>query len=87
MKYKRNAITGELHRANKIASNFSDKLKRIKIKYLQARFPIYIINDVFRRFNQEKDEVLIPKWLFDYRKECSIRLPLAPSWRHLQIVK
>ena len=79
LRYKHNAITGELHRANKIASNFSDELKRIKIKYLQAGFPIHIINDIFCRFNQEKDEVLIPQWLFDDRKECSIRLPFAPA--------
>ena len=65
LRYKRNAITAELHRANKIASNLRDELKRIKIKYLQAGFPIHIINNVFRRFNQEKDEVLIPQWLFD----------------------
>ena len=65
MRYKRNAVTGKLHRANKIASDFSNELKRIKIKYLQVGFPIHIINDVFRRFNQEKDEVLIPQWLFD----------------------
>ena len=79
MRYKRKAITGELHGANKIASNFSNELKRIKIKYLQAGFPIHIIKDVFRRFNQEKDEVLIPQLLFDDRKECSIRLPFAPA--------
>ena len=65
LRYKRNAITAELHRANKIASNLRDELKRIKIKYLQAGFPIHIINDIFCRFNQEKDEVLIPQWLFD----------------------
>ena len=79
MKYKRNAITGEFHRTNKIASNFSNKLKRIKIKYLQADFPIHIISDVFRRFNQERDEVLILQWLFDDMKVCSIRLPFAPA--------
>ena len=39
LRYKRNAITGELHRANKIASNFSNEMKRIKIKYLESRFP------------------------------------------------
>ena len=72
LRYKCNAITGELHRANKIASNCSNELKRIKIKYLQASSPIHIINDVFHRFNQEKDEVLIPQWLFDDRKECTI---------------
>ena len=49
--YKSNAITGELHRANKTASNFSKEMKRIKLKYLQAGFTIHIINDVFDRFN------------------------------------
>ena len=61
LRYKRNAITGELHRANKIASNFSNETKRIKSKYLQAGFPIHAINEVFHRFNQQKDEVLIPQ--------------------------
>ena len=79
LRYKRNAITGEVHRANKITSNFSNKMKRIKIKHLQAGFPIHVINDVFHRFNQEKDEVLIPQSLFDDRKECLIRLPFAPA--------
>ena len=60
VRYKCNTITGELHRANKIASNFSIEMKRIEIKYLQAAFIIHVINDVFRRFNQEKDEVIIP---------------------------
>ena len=77
LRYKRNAITGQLHRANKIASNFSNETKKLKIKYLQAGFPIHVIN-VFHRFNQQKDEVLIPQWFFDDRKECLIRLPFAP---------
>ena len=47
LRYKCNIITGELHRANKIASNFSNKTKRKKIKHLSAGFPIYAINDVF----------------------------------------
>ena len=56
LRYKHNAITGELHRANKIASNFSNEAKRKKIKYLPAGFPIHAINDVFHRFNQQKDK-------------------------------
>ena len=44
---------------------------------MQAGFPIHVIN-VFHRFNQQKDEVLIPQWFFDDRKECLIRLPFAP---------
>ena len=51
----------------------------MKIKYLQAGFPIHIINDVYHRFNQEKDEVSIPQWLFDGKKECLIRLPFASA--------
>ena len=31
--YKRNAITGELHRAKRIASDFNKELKRIRQKY------------------------------------------------------
>ena len=53
-------------------------MKRIKIKYLQAGFPIHVIR-VYCRFNQEKDEVLMPQWLFNDRKECLIRLPFAPA--------
>ena len=47
LRYKRNAITGDLHRANKIASNFSNETRKIKIKYLQAGFPIHVINWCF----------------------------------------
>ena len=46
-------------------------MKSIKIKYLLADFPICL-------FNKEKDEVLIPQWLFDDRKEHLILLTLAP---------
>ena len=35
-KYKRNAITGELHRAKRIVSNFDDETKRIRSKYKDA---------------------------------------------------
>ena len=72
-------------------------MERIKIKYLQADFPVHIINEVYHRSNQERDELLIPQLLFDDRKECLIRLLLAPanekfvksfkSWRCLQIIK
>ena len=39
MRYKRNAIIGELHRTKKIASNFEIEIKRIITKYAAARFP------------------------------------------------
>ena len=34
-KYKRNAITGELHRAKKIVLDFDKETKRIRSKYTQ----------------------------------------------------
>ena len=44
-KYKRNAITGEIHRAKRISNNFN-----------------------FEYFNKNKDDFIIPKWLFDERR-------------------
>ena len=35
-KYKRNAITGELHRAMRIALDFDEETKRIRSKYADA---------------------------------------------------
>ena len=46
---------------------------------MQAGFLIHVINDVFHRFNQQKDGVLILQWLFDERTECLISLPFAPA--------
>ena len=54
-------------------------MKRIKIKYLQASFPVHAINNVFHSFNQQKHEILIPQWFLDDMKECMIRLLFAPA--------
>ena len=75
--YKRNAITSELHGAKKIATDFDKELRRIKTKFLHASYPVNFINDTFFRFNEEKEELLIPKWFFDETKLVVIRLPFA----------
>ena len=49
----------------KIATDFDKELRRIKTKFLHADYPVKFINDTFFRFNEEKKELLIPKWLFD----------------------
>ena len=64
-KYKRNAITGELHRARRIASDFGEETKRIRSKYTDARYPKHVIENTIRNFNRKKDELLIPPWLFE----------------------
>ena len=76
-KCKRNAITGELHRAKRIASNFDDETKRIRSKYTDAGYPKHVIENTIKNFNIKKDEFLIPSWLFDERKHVTIRLPFS----------
>ena len=75
--YKCNTITSQLHRAKTIATDFDMELRRIKTKFLHAGYPVKFINNTFFRFNEEKEELLIPKWLFDETKLVVIRLPFA----------
>ena len=69
LNYKRKAITGELQRAKQIAINFKLENNRIRQNYCGAGYPIKVINNVINRFNQDYDELIIPQWLFDERKE------------------
>ena len=77
--YKRNAITSELHRARKITTDFDKEIRRIKTKFLLTGYPVKLINDTFSRCNEEKEELLIPKWLFDETKLLVIRLTFGPK--------
>ena len=61
-------MTSELRRAKKIATYFDKELRRTKTKFLHAGYPVKFINDTFFKFNEEKKELLIPKWLFDQTK-------------------
>ena len=72
--YKQNTITIELYRAKKIEILFDKELRRINAKFLQCDYPVKFINDTFFRFNEEKEELLIPKLLFDKTKLVVIRL-------------
>ena len=81
-RYKRNAITGELHRARKIASNFSAEIERIKNKYINVGFPSRFVDAVIRDFNttpDADDEDIIPEWLFDEKRVLTVRLPFCPK--------
>ena len=62
-KYKRNAITGEPHRAKIIASDFDEETKRIRSKYTDARYPKHVIESTIKNINRKKDELLIWQWL------------------------
>ena len=51
MHYKRNIILGELHRANKIASNFQKDVENIKEKFSKTNFSLTFMNIVVAQFN------------------------------------
>ena len=81
-RYKRNAITGELHRASKISSNFDDEVIKIKEKFKNVGFPLRFIESVIRDFQQKPvadDENIIPEWLFDERSDFYIKIPFCPK--------
>ena len=59
-RYKRNAITGELHRAKRIANDFNFEVKRITKKFLSAGFPKNFIRNTTEYFNKDKDDYIIP---------------------------
>ena len=79
IKYKRNTINTDLHRAKKISSNFGLELRNIRKKYLDAGYPIRFISSVIRNFETESYEYIIPPWLFDERLFLPISLPYSPE--------
>ena len=75
VRYKHNAIIGELHRGKNIASNFDMEIKRIVSKYTAAGFPSRFVHSIINNFDIVKDNLIIPQWLFDERKAFTIYLP------------
>ena len=61
VRYKGNAITGELNRAKRIASDFNKELKRIRQKYRNAGFTLKFINETIFNFQRGKEEMIIPE--------------------------
>ena len=80
-RYKQSDIQGDLHHAFKIASNFDAEVQTITLKYLEVGYPISFIKSVIKDFknSKEKEELIIPEWLFDQRKMVLYKLPYCPS--------
>ena len=53
------------------------KTKRIRSKYTDAGYPKHVIENTIRSFNRKKDAPPIPPWLFDERKDITIRLSFS----------
>ena len=64
-RYIRNAITGELHGAKRIANDFNFEVNRTTKKFLSIAFPRNFIRNTIEYFNKHKDYFIIPEWLFD----------------------
>ena len=78
-RYKRSAITGELHTAKRIANNFNCEVKRKVKKFLSTGFPRNFIRNTIEYFNKDKDYYVIPEWLFDEWKLIILRLLFSES--------
>ena len=55
MRYKQNAVIGDLHRSKKISSNFEMEIKVIKRKYRNADYPPKFLNSVVHQLLTPKN--------------------------------
>ena len=79
VRYKCNAVIGELSSLKKIASNYDIEIKRIVTKYTAVGFPIRFFRSIRDNFYSGKDNLIIPQWLFEERKIFTIYLPFPPK--------
>ena len=86
IRYKRNAITGDLYRAKRISSYFEDEIPTIRTKFITAGFPQKFVESVIGNFinpkpvEDEEDLPLIPPYFFDSPPPfILIELPFCPE--------
>ena len=51
IRYKRNAIIGDLHRSKRISSYYHDEVELIRKKFLTAGFPSRFVNSIIDNFD------------------------------------
>ena len=54
-RYKQNRINGDLHRSERMSSNFDEEIPRIKEKIMKADCPLRFINSVINEFQKGKE--------------------------------
>ena len=69
-RYKRNAITGDLHRSKRISSNLKEEVSLIRSKYQNAGYPKRFTESTINQFlvPKENESFLIPPSLFEEKK-------------------
>ena len=83
-RYKRNAINGNLYRAQQILSNFEAEIDKVYKKYSNAGYPSNFIKHVIKSFHENQQtkeaerEMLIPPELLQEKKPTvMIKLPFC----------
>ena len=72
--YKQEDAIGELHCVKNLSSNFEQEVTIIRDKHIKAGYLFRFINSVIDRFNQVKEDPLIPTSLFEERIEISFQI-------------
>ena len=74
--YKINSITCDLNRALRISSCLNDEISRIRLKFLNADYPLRFINSVIKHFNDklsekfnEEDDHILPPDFFEIKEQ------------------
>ena len=85
-RYKRNTITGDLHRSKQISSDFNKEVTLIREKFSKADYPIRFVDSVIKQFQQKclendiEDDMIIPKNLFEEEKPLLLlEVPFCPE--------
>ena len=78
-KWKRNCITGALHRAKRISIDFDKDIKTLETSFINAGYPKRFISHTINNFlnDSPQDDNLIPNFLFEERKKVFIKLPFC----------
>ena len=66
-----------MHRAKRIAKDFNFEVKSIMKKFLSAGNPTDFIRNTIEYFNKDKNDYIVPEWLFDERKLIILRQPFS----------
>ncbi|KAL9977773.1 hypothetical protein ACROYT_G015213 [Oculina patagonica] len=78
-KWKRNCITGALHRAKRISTDFEKDIKTLETSFIEAGYPKRFISHTINNFltDSSQDDNIIPDFLFEERKKVFIKLPFC----------
>ena len=78
-KWKRNSITGALHRAKRISSNLAQDIKEIRTNFIKSGYPRNFVDKTIKSFQYRlhEEEPIIPTNLFEERRRITIRIPFC----------